>query len=174
MAEEISQEEVERIEKEAQITPRRRRKREEEEPLELSRLSGEEVVRILDFLHRRYLSWMTEAESTKYAGVYKTAKDEALKEALETYAEIQKQNQELISRLEKLITVLAERVSTQPPQQPVEQVRSILDDPRVRGIVFIILETLLRDKPTYQEMRKLLIPLLFPESTSASSEQQPT
>lgn len=169
----VSYEEVEKIEEEAGLEKKKkkrgRRIDDEEAPLSLQKLSGEETVRILDFLHRRYLSWMTEAEGTKYAGLYRTAKEEALREALETYSEIQKQNQQLLERMEKLIQTLEAKLTTAPAQeiaqQTAEQIkRSILDDPRVRSLLFIGLESLFGNNPQYQKYRNFLLSLLFPEA----------
>lgn len=170
----VSYEEVEKIEEETGLEKKKkkrgRRIDDEEAPLSLQKLSGEETVRILDFLHRRYLSWMTEAEGTKYAGLYRTAKEEALREALETYTEIQKQNQQLLERMEKLIQTLEGKLTTAPQtqeiaQQTAEQIKkSLLDDPRVRSIIFIGLESLFGNNPQYQKYRNFILSLLFPEA----------
>ena len=161
---------------------RRRKKDEDEMPLPLDKLSGREVIQILDFLHKRYLSWMTEAESAKYATVYKSAKEEALKESLEMYAEIQKQNQQLIEQLNKLIERLQQQQQVQPQQIAKETVqemkKSLLDDPRVRSLLFVLLESFLGKNETYQKFRPFLARILIPEAfrqqeeTTTHEEQQ--
>lgn len=176
MAEANIEVDAEEIEREAEITTagvgkRRGRKRQNEElPQELGRLSGSEVIRILDFLHRRYLSWMVEAEGAKYTSVYKTAREEALKDVMETYAEIQKQNNQLLERMEKLIQALEGKLTAQPTiiaQQTAEQLkRSIFDDPRVRSMIFIGLESLFGNNPNYQRLRDFIISVLFPEAVA--------
>lgn len=162
--------EASEIEKAAGIkTEEPKRKRRKEDPIlpeELKKLSGDEVLRVLDFMHRRYLSWMTEAESVKYSSLYKSARDEALKETLETYAELQKQNQALMERMEKLIQALEGRLQpTQIAQETAQQIKkSILDDPRVRTLIAVGLDAFLKDNEVYQKYRPLVICTLLPES----------
>lgn len=176
---EFAPEEVKEVEKEIGISKRKKKKRLGASDIEefdtLSSMSGSEVIKVLDFLHRRYLSWMTEAESAKYSGLYKTAREEALKEVMETYSEIQKQNQALLEKLESLIKILSEKQITPESvaQQTAQEIRkSLLEDPRIRGLIFVILETLFSNNPNYQKLRGILTPILFPEMITVTSEEQ--
>jgi hypothetical protein len=184
MVEEISKAELEEME-EMGLKPaappkpkkKKRKSEEDEEPAELHQLSGSEVIRILDFLHRRYLSWMTEAESAKYSQLYRTAREEALKETLETYAELQKQNQALLERMEKLINALEGKLVAQaaPPQPPPQQqLRSLLDDPRVRALLFVAFDYFASKNPELSKYRQLIQALLLPETLEQREQAETT
>jgi len=152
----------------AEVKVRKKNKRRKElnpAPESLRELSGEDVLNIFDFLHRRYLSWMTEAESAKYSTLYKSARDEALKETLETYSELQKQNQELINKLEKLVNALEGRLQpTAIATETAQQIKkSLLDDPRIRTLIAIGLDAFLGSNDLYQKYRPLVICTLAPE-----------
>jgi len=154
---------------------RRRRSSDEELPLPLEKLSGREVIEILDFLHRRYLSWMTEAEASKFSVVYKTAKEDALKESLEIYNEITKQQQQIIENLNKLASNLSaiQQLPKQVSKEVVQEAkRSILDDPRVRTLIFVGLESFLANNQTYKQLRPLIAQLLIPEAFQQQQGQQ--
>lgn len=152
--------------------PRKRRKTRknmEEIPLPLEKLSGREIVEILDFLHRRYLSWMTEAESSKYMTVWKSARDEAIKEILETQSQILEQQNQTISRLENTIKMLEYRLN----QAQAGTSKSFLDDPRIRALLFTLLETFLGNNQQYKNLRGLLATVLLPEAfTTQRSEKE--
>jgi len=144
-------------------------------PLPLDKLSGKEVIEILDFLHKRYLSWMTEAEASKYSVVYKSAKEDALKESLEIYNELSKQIASITENLNKLAEKLA-TVNVTPQQIAKEVVqetkRSLLDDPRVRTLIFVGLESLLGKNPQYQKLRPLIASILMPEAFQGRPREQ--
>ncbi len=141
-------------------------------PESLKRLSGEEVLRILDFLHRKYLSWMTEAEGAKYSSVYKSAKEEALREVLELQAELQKQIQQQIETLQKITVALQEAIT----KQPQVVTKSLLEDPRFRVLAYVIYDYLASKNPELKKYRDLVLSILMPEATQArgaeSGEQQ--
>jgi len=148
---------------------RRRRRNDDEIPLSLDKISGKEVMEILDFLHRRYLSWLTEAEATKFSTVYRSAKEEALKESLEIYSEIQKQNQQMLEQLNRLAEKLGQIQGVAPPQQLAKETaeeikKSLLDDPRVRSLIFVMLESFLGKNEQYQKFRPFIAQLLIPEA----------
>jgi len=147
---------------------RRRRQSEEEIPLPLSKLSGKEVIEILDFLHKRYLSWMTEAEASKYSTVYRSAKEEALKETLDLYSELQKQVLETIKELketvEALRTIHHQQIQRIPQETAKEVKKGLLEDPRVRALIFVGLESFLGNNPKYQELRPIIRQILMPET----------
>jgi hypothetical protein len=164
-----------------QPKPRKRRKNEDIELSDLENLKGSDVIKILDFLHRRYLSWMTEAESTKFSSLYKSAKDEALKETLEVYSEIQKQNQQLLERMEKLIQALEgklttpEQIAQATAQQTIEQAKkSILEDPRVRALGYIIFDYLSSKDPSLAKYKDIVRMILLPETAQATSGTEQT
>jgi hypothetical protein len=118
----IDEEEIKKIDEETgiEVQPKKKKKKANEELLPLEKVSGKEVVEILNFLHRKYLEYMTQVEGAKYMGVYKSIKDEALKETLEVYAELQKQNQMLMEKLERLVNALEGKIiqQEQPQIQP--------------------------------------------------------
>ena len=127
-------------------------------PESLSKLSGDEVLRILDFLHRKYLSWLTEAEGAKYSSIYKSAKEEALKEVLDLQAELQKQIQSQIEQLEKISASLQERISAPMPKI------SLLDDPRIRALIYLAFETIASKNPELQKYKPIAQAILLPEA----------
>jgi len=148
---------------------RRRRRSDDEIPLSLDKISGKEVMEILDFLHRRYLSWLTEAEATKFSTVYRSAKEEALKESLELYGELQKQVRDIVEGLNKLAERLEKVTTPTPPQQLAKETaeeikKSLLDDPRVRSLIFVMLESFLGKNEQYQKFRPFIAQLLIPEA----------
>ena len=148
---------------------RRRRRNDDEIPLSLDKISGKEVMEILDFLHRRYLSWLTEAEATKFSTVYRSAKEEALKESLEIYGELQKHVVNIVERLDKLAERLEKVTTPTPPQQLAKETaeeikKSLLDDPRVRSLIFVMLESFLGKNEQYQKFRPFIAQLLIPEA----------
>jgi hypothetical protein len=180
MAEFMTEEEIKQIDQVVeQPKPRKRRKAEDIELADLENMKGSDIIKILDFLHRRYLSWMTEAESAKFSSLYKSAKDEALKETLEVYSEIQKQNQELLERMERLIQALEGRLTATPEQiaqvtaqQTVEQAKkSILEDPRVRALGFIIFDYLSSKDPNLAKYKDIVKMILFPELLQSEAQQ---
>jgi len=149
---------------------RRRRSEDDEMPLSLDKISGREVVEILRFLHRHYLSWMTEAESTKFSTVYRSAKEEALKETLDLYNELHKQVSVVVDKLEKIterLEKLEARTTTtqETAKKTVEEIKkSILDDPRVRSLLLVLLETTLGKNEQYKKFRPLIAKILLPEA----------
>ena len=148
---------------------RRRRRSDDEIPLSLDKISGKEVMEILDFLHRRYLSWLTEAEATKFSTVYRSAKEEALKESLEIYGELQKHVVNIVERLDKLAERLEKVTTPIAPQQMAKETaeeikKSLLDDPRVRSLIFVMLESFLGKNEQYQKFRPFIAQLLIPEA----------
>jgi flagellar biosynthesis/type III secretory pathway protein FliH len=165
---------------ESEVVPETRRKKRGREttdiPKELEEMSGSDVVKILEFLHRKYLSWMTEAEGSKYATLYKSAKEDALKETLEAYAELQKTNQALIERLERLVESLENRLVAQPAVQPQEVAKetakelkkSLLDDPRVRALLYVVADYFMGKNPELAKYRAIVANILFPEALESN------
>lgn len=177
--EEINPEDVKTLEEEIKPAERRRGRKPklEEEVVSLSKLSGEETVKILDFLHRRYLSWMTEAESTKYANIFETAREKALEDVLKTYSEIQKQNQEMISKLVEAIDSINKRLAELPQitaqqttQQTITQVKSVLEDPRVRALLLLCFEALAPKLNINEDLKNLIRAILLPTPTEAQQQ----
>lgn len=68
------------VEEERRERRGRRRKYEVKvDPEPLKKLTGDEVVQLFDYLHMRYLSWINEAEASKYFNVTQRAFEEALR-----------------------------------------------------------------------------------------------
>jgi len=178
----ITEEEVEKISEEVEVKPKKKRKT-VSIPQSLESLSGRDVLEMLEFLHRRYLSWMTEAEGAKYTTLYRQVREEALKEVIETYTEIQKQNQELINRLTQLTETLqktfsptsqvVQAVAETAARQTVEEVRrSILDDPRVRALILIALDYISEREPRLKKYLPFAQAVLMPEAFQQSEPSQ--
>jgi len=170
MAELITPEEAEKIESEVVERPRKKPKKLMLTPQSLEAVSGRDVIEILEFLHRKYLSWLTEAEGAKYSTLYRQAKDEALKEALEVYAEVQKQNQELLNKLTQLTEALSRQMQTTAPEQiaqeaakqTVEEVKkSLLDDPRIRALGYVFFDYIASKNPELRKYSKLVEAILL-------------
>jgi len=175
---EIDESQIQSLEQEM-VTETRKRKRSRDTtdiPKELDQMSGSDVVKILEFLHRKYLSWMTEAEGSKYATLYKSAKEDALKETLEAYAELQKTNQALMERLERLIESLESKLVAQSAVQPQEVAKetvkelkkSLLDDPRVRAILYVVADYFMGKNPELAKYKPIVASILLPEAVEAN------
>jgi hypothetical protein len=65
---------------------------------ELKKLDGSSLVKILNFLHKTYLSWITEAEAEKYYTVSTRAFDEALRRQEKTVTELAEQFSKTLGR----------------------------------------------------------------------------
>ncbi len=172
----MTEEEVKQIDQVVE-TPKKKKKKTDEDMLELDQMRGSDVVRLIDFLHRRYLSWMTEAESAKFSALYKSARDEALKETIEVYNEIQKQNQQLLERMEKLIQALegkltaTEQIARMTAQQTLEQAKkSILEDPRIRALGYIVFDYLSSKDPNLAKYKDIVRMILLPETAQANEQ----
>jgi len=175
---EIDESQIQSLEQEIVTETRKRRRGREitDIPRELEQMSGSDVVKILEFLHRKYLSWMTEAEGSKYATLYKSAKEEALKETLEAYAELQKTNQVLLERLERLVESLENRLVSQPAVQPQEVAKetvkelkkSLLDDPRVRALLYVVADYFMGKNPELAKYKPIVASILFPEAVETN------
>jgi len=87
---------------------------------ELKKLDGSSLVKVLNFLHKTYLSWITEAEAEKYYTVSTRAFDEALKRQEKTITEISEQFSKTLSdkiapvldSLDKRLKELEERIES--------------------------------------------------------------
>jgi len=184
MAELVTAEEAEKISEEVEIRPKKRKVKQLNLPQSLESLSGREVIDILEFLHRKYLSWMTEAEGAKYGTLYRQVREDALKETLEVYTEIQKQNQELINKLTQLTDTLQKMVGGQVVVQQVaeeaakatvqEVKRSILDDPRVRALLYIVADYMSEKAPGLKKYLPFIQAILLPESVQQQETSEPT
>jgi len=184
MAELVTPEEAERIASEVAVEkPKKRRSTPPAIPRGLSEITGAEAIEVIEFLHRKYLSWLTEAEGAKYSTLYRQAKDEALKEAISYYAEIQKLNKEIMDRLEQVTQTLQGLVSQLAPGKTVEQVaeetakktveqvrRSIFDDPRVRALLYVVYDYLADRDPRLRRYQRVVEAILLPEASEAREE----
>jgi hypothetical protein len=185
MAELVTQEEAEKIATEVAVEkPKKRRSTPSAIPRGLSEITGVEAIEVLEFLHRKYLSWLTEAEGAKYSTLYRQAKDEALKEAIGYYTEVQKLNKEIMDRLEQVTQTLQSLVSQLAPGKPVEQVveetarktveqvrKSIFDDPRVRALLYVVYDYLADRDPRLRRYQRIVEAILLPETSEARREE---
>ena len=164
------------------VTPRRRGKRLEAEiPKELGALSGDNVVKIMEFLHKKYLSWLREAESTKYVDVVRSIREETVNEINKFYSEIFrsyeerfKKHEEMLEKLTKMIDDLYSRVSIvrEGEQEKVVVKQSVLDDPRVRALLYIVSEAVSDKLPAIKQYLPVLRALLLPESLAPEENEK--
>lgn len=136
-------------------------------PRGLAKMSGADVIEVMDFLHKRYLSWLTEAEASKYAIVYKTAKEEALKETLDITNELLKQMENMINTMNNMIKQLQEMVTPQVPKiitKKIVKEKSLLDDPRLRTTLFAVMDAFLANRKEWQVARPVVARILMPEA----------
>lgn len=158
------------------ITPRRKPRRIEAEiPKELGALSGDNVVKIMEFLHKKYLSWLREAESTKYVDVVRSIREETVNEINKFYSEVFKsyeerfrKHEEMLEKLTNMIDDLYSRISIvrEGEQERVLVKQNILDDPRVRALLYIISEALSDKLPSVKQYLPVIRALLLPESVA--------
>ncbi|MEM4976072.1 MAG: hypothetical protein QXT64_01965 [Desulfurococcaceae archaeon] len=164
------------------VTPKRKPRRLEAEiPKELGALSGDNVVKIMEFLHKKYLSWLREAESTKYVDVVRSIREETVNEINKFYSEIFrsyeerfKKHEEMLEKLTKMIDDLYSRVSIvrEGEQEKVVVKQSVLDDPRVRALLYIVSEAVSDKLPSIKSYLPLLRAILLPESLTERKEEE--
>ncbi|MEM4675236.1 MAG: hypothetical protein QXM12_02990 [Nitrososphaerota archaeon] len=164
------------------VTPRRKPRRIEAEiPKELGALSGDNVVKIMEFLHKKYLSWLREAESTKYVDVVRSIREETVNEINKFYSEVFKsyeerfrKHEEMLEKLTKMIDDLYSRVSIikEGEQEKVVVKQSVLDDPRVRALLYIVSEAVSDKLPAIKQYLPFLRAILFPESIPREEEKK--
>lgn len=164
------------------VTPRRKPRRLEAEiPKELGALSGDNVVKIMEFLHKKYLSWLREAESTKYVDVVRSIREETVNEINKFYSEIFrsyeerfKKHEEMLEKLTKMIDDLYNRISIvkEGEQEKVVVKQSVLDDPRVRALLYIVSEAVSDKLPSIKSYLPLLRAILLPESLTERKEEE--
>ncbi|MEM1724532.1 MAG: hypothetical protein QXW71_01970 [Thermoplasmata archaeon] len=161
-----------RIETETKI--RKRRRADEDQPLELERMSGREAVKILDYLHKNYLSWLREAEASKYVDIVRSIRSETIKEVDEFYNNIVRTYEERIANLEDTIMKLNETVknltdliSTAKQEGKVEVKTSetidrILNDDRVKSLILIVYNILKKKIPELREIEPIVLYTFLP------------
>ncbi|MEM1830776.1 MAG: hypothetical protein QXJ97_04500, partial [Desulfurococcaceae archaeon] len=159
---------------------RKPRRLEAEIPRELEKLTGDNVVKIMEFLHKKYLSWLREAESTKYVDVVRSIREETVSEINKFYSEIFrgyeerfKKHEEMLEKLTKMIDDLYNRISIvrEGEQEKVVVKQNILDDPRVRALTYIIAEAVSDKLPAIKQYLPVLRALLFPEAIAEEKEK---
>ncbi|MEM4483416.1 MAG: hypothetical protein QXS19_05825 [Candidatus Methanomethylicia archaeon] len=162
-----------RIETESRI--KKRRKIDEDQPLELEKMSGREAVKILDYLHRKYLSWLREAEASKYVDIVRSIRSETLKEVDEFYNNIVKTYEDRITALEDTIMKLNETVKNltdlissvkeggKVEVKHSETIDRILNDDRVKSLILIIYNILKKKIPELQEIEPIVLYSFLPE-----------
>jgi len=124
----------------------------EQSPFSLRQISGEQAIDLLEFLHKKYLSWIREAEASKYVDIVKSIREATLEEAKTIYSSLveeyekrlEQRDQVLMNVVDKLekMTQTIEKLTQQPPQQqqPQQTIIQFLNDPRVRTLIFLGLE----------------------------------
>jgi len=154
---------------------------EEEAPFALRQLSGKEVVDIFRFLHKQYLSWMREAEASKYTDIVRQIRAETMEETKKVYDYIINEYErrleeyaQVIENLTKKIEEIAQKLAQQP-QQAVQQAPSpvsILEDKRARAVLFAVMDSLLKNNPEYQQYRGLVAKALLGDIIEEVQKEQ--
>ncbi len=130
---------------------------------ELKKLDGSSLVKILNFLHKTYLSWITEAEAEKYYTVSTRAFDEALRRQEKTVSELAEQfSKTLQERITPVFEVIDKRL--EQLEKRIESVESktrpsIIDD-RLIALGLMILDAYADKNPSLKELRPLLRSIL--------------
>lgn len=124
----------------------------------LNKLTANEMMQLIrsissifDFLHTKYIEWMEEAEGARYASLYQSARQNILNEYMETISQFENK----LNQLENAINSLK-----QIQQQPQMQMQ-LLQDPRIRALMLVIAETLLKDNKIYEKIRPFLVSTLM-------------
>ncbi|MEM4619777.1 MAG: hypothetical protein QW607_06135 [Desulfurococcaceae archaeon] len=177
----VTDQEIEDIEKkienriESETRIKKRRRTDEDQPIELERMSGREAVKILDYLHRKYLSWLREAEASKYVDIVRSIRSETLKEVDEFYNNIVKTYEDRITALENTIMKLNETVknltdliSTVRESGKIEvkhgeTIDRILNDDRVKSLILIVYNILKKKIPELREIEPIVLYTFLPD-----------
>jgi hypothetical protein len=140
-------EEIEEEEEEEVVPrPRRRRKQRREIPKDveevLKKVDGSTALKLMNFLHDSYLSWINEAEATKYYNVSRQAFNEAMQ-----------MQQQMIS---KLVDAFAEQIQSTltPTLETVNKALSAIEE-RVKAIERVT------SKPAIDDRLILLVAVLL-------------
>lgn len=150
--------------------PVKTKKRKDDIPLGLTGMTGTDVIRIMEFLHKKYLSWLREAESTKYVDIVRSIREETVSEINKFYSEIfkayedrLKKHEEMMEKLTKMIDDLYSKISVvkEGEQEKVVVKQSVLDDPRVRVLGYILYESLSQKNETLQKYKPIVQQLLL-------------
>lgn len=169
---EFNEEDVEAVEEaiEGEIPKVKRRGRPkknevEEIPLTLEKLSGRDVVNIMRFLHRQYLSWLREAEASKYTDLVTRIRSETMEESKKIYDYIINEYEQRLQQHEAVLKEILEKLSNIQPAQPQQQptpppithsIKELLEDRRVRSLLYVVLDTWLKNNPDYQKYKPLI------------------
>lgn len=127
---------------------------------DLKKLDGSSLVKVLNFLHKTYLSWITEAEAEKYYTVSTRAFDEALRRQEKTIAELSEQfGKMLTEKITPVFDVLDKRLETL--EKRIESVESkaskpITVDDRLIALGLMLLDSYAEKNQTLKELRPLI------------------
>jgi len=125
---------------------------------ELKKLDGSSLVKILNFLHKTYLSWITEAEAEKYYTVSTRAFDEALRRQERTVTELAEQfSKTLGDKIAPVLETLDRRL--EQLEQRIERVESkapqTIDD-RLITLGLIFMDALSDKFPALKQYKPLI------------------
>ncbi len=181
MSKEITQEDLSHIEEQLEervVKAGRKRKKNNdiEMPISLRELSGEDVIEVFRFLHRQYLSWMSEAEASKYTDIVRQIRSETVDETKKIYDYIISEYEKKLEEYSKTLEIMSKRLEElstriQQPGQPIQV--SILEDRRVRALLFPLLDTLLKNNPDYEKYKPLLAQVLLGDIIKEVTQEQP-
>ena len=126
---------------------------------ELKKLDGSSLIKVLNFLHKTYLSWITEAEAEKYYTVSTRAFDEALRRQEKTIAELSEQfSRVLTDKITPVFDTLDRRLEAL--EKRIESVETkagkpAIDD-RLIAIGLMLLDSYAEKNQTLKELRPLI------------------
>jgi len=147
---------------------------------ELKKLDGSSLVKILNFLHKTYLSWITEAEAEKYYTVSTRAFDEALRRQEKTVTELAEQfSRTLGDKIAPVLETLDRRL--EQLEKRIERVEAKAPSPideRLIALGLVFIDALSDKFPTLKQYRPIIQSLIvstaqkYLESTQESKEQK--
>jgi Mg2+ and Co2+ transporter CorA len=147
---------------------------------ELKKLDGSSLVKILNFLHKTYLSWITEAEAEKYYTVSTRAFDEALRRQEKTVTELAEQfSRTLGDKIAPVLETLDRRLEQLEKRiERVEAKAPATVDERLIALGLVFIDALSDKFPTLKQYRPIIQSLIvstaqkYLESTQESKEQK--
>jgi Mg2+ and Co2+ transporter CorA len=129
---------------------------------ELKKLDGSSLVKILNFLHKTYLSWITEAEAEKYYTVSTRAFDEALRRQEKTVTELAEQfGRTLSDKIAPVLETLDRRL--EQLEKRIERVEAKAPSPideRLIALGLVFIDALSDKFPTLKQYRPIIQSLI--------------
>lgn len=138
------------IEEERRARVGRRRKYDARvKPEILKKLTGDEVVEVFQYLHNTYLSWINEAEASKYFNVAQRAFEEALRRQETVITQLSEQFGKMLGeRVGEALSTIEERINQLEKRLERMESRPAMIDERLLALGLAIADVLIpKDHP---------------------------